>query len=271
MRNRRGGLAWFAQATLVLFLVSFGAISTARAREALKEKIEQSYPVPLDGQISITNIDGSIRIYGSTLPEVNVQAIKKAYTQERLQELAVVVQQTAGGVEITTNFPPRRGFWGFSDQSGTVDYVLVVPQKIDLTKVSLINGEILLEGVRGRAQAKLVNGRITAHNSLADLDLTVSNGGIDAFFDWWEKKAFQLSCFTQNGNIFALLPAEASLKADAETLNGNIANGFKLPKPPSDAAGAKWSTTIGTESNPEVTFHLRSTNGSIKLEKAKTD
>ena len=55
---------------------------------------------------SIRNRDGSIRIYGWGEPEIKVQAIKKAYSTDRLNKIAVDISVQPDSVSIETNFPP---------------------------------------------------------------------------------------------------------------------------------------------------------------------
>src|SRR6266404_8550452 len=62
-------------ATAVLLL--FGP--TASAVDVLEEIVEQKYTLDPNATLSISNTDGSIRIYGHAAAEISIQAIKKAY------------------------------------------------------------------------------------------------------------------------------------------------------------------------------------------------
>src|SRR5882757_9315300 len=102
------------------------AATTAFAIEPLEEIVEQKYDVEANATLSVANTDGSIRIYGTETPQISIQAIKKAYAPERLEKIVVEMKATRNGVAITTSFPPRKN--ALSDRSGTVDYIIVVPQ-----------------------------------------------------------------------------------------------------------------------------------------------
>src|SRR6202022_1035019 len=98
------------------------------------------------------------------------------------------INGTAGpnSVSIETKFPPKKA-WGFSDRSGTVDYVLVVPQTAQISRLELENGEVLIEGMRGgKKNARLGSGRLFAHNSFANLDLAATTGNVALVYEWWE-------------------------------------------------------------------------------------
>src|SRR3954471_11955937 len=153
----------------VLYVLCVLCVRTVCAVEPLEESIEQQYEVAADVTLSVQNTDGSIRVYGADQPVISIQAIKKAYNTERLAGIVVDVKATPNSVAISTNFPPRKGV--LSDRSGTVDYIIVVPKTAKVTQLELVNGEILVEGLRhgGSARAHLVNGWIGGHNCFADL------------------------------------------------------------------------------------------------------
>src|SRR6476469_1446264 len=155
-----------------LVLWALGARS-ACAVELLEEIIDQKFDVDPNVTLSVQNIDGSIRVYAAEEPVVTVQAIKKAYDAERLKGILVDTKATPTGIVITTSFPPRKN--ALSDRSGTVDYIIVVPQTAKITQLDLTNGEVLVEGLRngGSAKAHLVNGWMIGYNCFGDLDLAV--------------------------------------------------------------------------------------------------
>src|SRR6185437_14050098 len=104
----------------------------------------------------------------------------------------VDVKATQNSVTITTTFPPRKN--ALSDRSGTVDYIIIVPQTARIADLRLTNGELLVEGLRGggSATAHLVNGWLAGHNCFGDLNLTVETGRLDVAFDWWENHKFSI-------------------------------------------------------------------------------
>jgi len=56
----------------------------------LEEIFEQSYPIEPTANVAIRNGDGAIFVYGSPANEIRVQAIKKAYTYERLKQIVPI-------------------------------------------------------------------------------------------------------------------------------------------------------------------------------------
>ena len=91
---------------LVLCLMPF--VSCLGAVEVVEEIVEQKYPCDPDATLSIHNTDGTIRVYGGDGSEISIQAIKKAYTSERLKSIVVDVKATRKSVAIETIFPPKK-------------------------------------------------------------------------------------------------------------------------------------------------------------------
>ena len=249
-----------------LALVFSFVVSRAFAVEALEEVVEQKYSVDADATLSVQNIDGSIRVYAADKPEIRIQAIKKAYDRERLEAIRVDLKATQNSVTITTTFPPRKN--ALSDRSGTVDYIIVVPQKVRVTDLSLTNGELLIEGLRpgGSAKARLVNGWLAGHNCFGDLDLAVETGRLDVAYDWWENHEFSIKAFSTRGNVRAIFPGDISINLSATATEGRIANGF-APKKANSAGEVIHSVAEVIGSDAEAVVSLEARRGNIRIDK----
>lgn len=196
----------------------------------LEEVSDRRYPVDsTTPAISVTNRDGSISIYGAggNVREIRVETLKKAYTPERLKAISTRVTAQENSISIETIYPPNPG-GRFSDRSGTVDYVIVVPQGATISKAELANGEVLIEEVRSKeAHAQLGNGRLFIHNCFGNLDARVKTGNFALVYEWWEKSDFSIRVAVEDGNAFAYLPEEATFHLVANTVTGKIANDFE--------------------------------------------
>ena len=156
----------------------------------LEEVSEKVYTVEPSANISIHNQDGAILVYGSDVNEVRVRSLKKAYSHERLNQIAIDVSTKPGAVSVTAKVPPQPK-WAFSDHSGTVDCTIVVPATASISALDLNAGEVLLDQMRGReVHARLNDGRIFARNCFTNLDLTVNRGTLTLSYDWWEQEKF---------------------------------------------------------------------------------
>ena len=261
VQPRSSAIATALLSAIILLLLE----QSASAVEVLEDIVDQKFEVDADVTLSVQNIDGSIRVYGAEQSVVTVEAIKKAYDAERLRGILIDTKATPKSVVITTTFPPRTG--PLSDRSGTVDYIIVVPQTAKIAQLELVNGEILLEGLRngGSGKAHLVNGWIGGHNCFGDLDLAVETGRLDLAYDWWETQEFAIKASSTRGNIRAFFPSDASLNLSAVAPEGRIANGFASTKTTPPGVVHSIAEVIGPEA--EAVVSLKAGRGNIRIEK----
>jgi hypothetical protein len=251
------------QRVVVVLLTLVAAIPPVRAADILEEIVEQKYSIDANARFTLKNQDGSIRIYGANTTEMKLQAIKKAYTKDRLGKMEVKVSVRPGEVAINTTYPPKSK-WGISDRSGTVDYVIILPWFCDVQEVELGNGEILIEGMRGNeVHAQLGSGRLFGHNCFTDLQLSIGSGGVDIGYDWWEAHGIALDSTIRQGSTHLFLPGEAQFRLHAETAKGQIVDEYSGRENRVPEAQARLDLAVGTGSNAEI--KLRAIDGSIKI------
>lgn len=249
---------------LLVFLLLFS--QRAFGIEPVEEIVEQKYPVDPDATLSLQNVDGSIRVYAGDVAEISIEAIKRAYTTDRLKQIVVSVKATRTSLVIETIFPPKKNGLSLSDRSGTVEYNLIVPRATRITHLDLVNGEVLVESLRGgSAAAHVVNGWVAAHNCFGDLNLRIETGRLDVAYDWWENTKASVKLSSEHGNIRAVIPSDASASITARTSTGKIAN--TLDAKQQDASEPIRSLEFATEPNPEGLFQINSTSGNIRIEK----
>jgi DUF4097 and DUF4098 domain-containing protein YvlB len=233
--------------------------------QTLEEMFDQTYSIEPTGTINVANRDGSIRIYGAGggNHEVRVEAVKKAYSAERLKAISVRVSAQPNSISIATIYPPDSGS-AFSDRSGTVDYVIVVPQTIRISKLELTNGEVQVEELRSEeTRVQLGNGRLFAHNCFGNLDISVKTGNLAIVYEWWEEREFSIRCTIQEGNAFAYIPSDAAFHLIAQTATGKIANDFAEQQDRHLEPVSKIDMSVGDES--KTTFQFETRDGNIKI------
>ena len=229
----------------------------------LEQTFEKTIQVEPNVRFSLKNTDGSIRLYGAGTREMKIQAIKKAYGRDRLEKISINVTSQPGSVSIDTIYPPKPKL-GLADRSGTVDYVIILPEGSTVSRLELATGEVLVEGMRGsKVAASLLNGRMFNHNCFGEHQLLVANGGLDIVFDWWEGQKFSVDARIVNGNLRALIPSEAAFHLDAAAENGEVACDFREREERRHDLVKKLYTTIGGGGRADFRFHT--TNGSIRV------
>src|SRR5207245_8429231 len=136
--------------TALVVMSLFGGLLFAKegsAGEVLEDVVERRFPLDRSGTFSLRAIDGTVEIFGTNSREVKIVAIKKAFSPERLNAIAIRVdaRQDAVNIETTPPPPPRHPF---SDRSGTVEYTINVPQTARIARVALPHGELRIDGMR---------------------------------------------------------------------------------------------------------------------------
>lgn len=234
----------------------------------LEEVFEKVYAVEPDTSISIHNRDGAVLVYGGAPNEIRVQSIKKAYSSERLNRIAIDVSTKPRVVSVTTKFPTHPK-WGFWDRSGAVDYTIVVPKTASISVLELNAGEILLDSMRGQeARVRLNDGRIFARNCFTNLDLATMRGTLTLTYDWWEQEKFSAQVHVGQGNAWVFLPTESAFHLLARAANGRIANDFnRVPLTQNSSAGGMKVDQIVNGGGSAV-LNIRVDNGGIKVGEA---
>jgi len=243
-------------------------VSTAPAQESkgnqLREEFHQTYPLAANGTFELDNVNGDVRVSVWDRNEVKVDAAKFAQSKERLDEAQIVVDATSNAVRVKTKYPERSG-WRRArhDSAAKVDYSITLPRNLKLTDVSLVNGELTMEGVGNEVRADCVNGRLSARGLAGRSKLSTVNGSLDVSFDRVQNDLIDLE--SVNGRIELTLPSDVEATLRATTLNGAISNDWKLPIQKGRYVGRKLEGKLG---NGGATIRMETVNGRIMVRHA---
>ncbi len=245
----------------LLLLILAAPFSALGAAVPLLQRTEEFFPLPLDGSIQLENSGGSFHIFGWYEPRVRLVAIRKAYTAARLAQIRVEKVLQPNALTVRTAIPEVSGL--FADRSGTVEYVLNVPEQSHL-RVQLGTGEISLQGLRGgTAEIELTNGRVVALDCFASVKAHSVNGVLEVFYEWWENLPASFDFSLRHGRIGARLPFNAQFKVEAKAANGSIGNGFNFE---AHDAGAGQTLRAATSPQAPVTLHFWTGGGNISID-----
>lgn len=244
-------------------------LSEPQARgDELTEEFHQSYPLSANGRVSIQNINGDVQISVWDRNEVKVDAVKRAYQRERLDQAKIVVTNTADSVSIKTEYPDRNQT--FTDEApkrynnpATVDYTLTIPRKARLDSAELVNGSLEIEGVEGDVRAASVNGQLKARGLGGEVKLSTVNGGVEATITRLDDSK-PVTLNSVNGGIVLIIPSNAGAQIKASTVHGGITNDFGLTVDDGQYVGHELSGQIGS-GGPRI--RLNNVNGSIALKR----
>jgi len=221
---RRSPILWASVAALLFTVQAYAGDHSGD----LTAEFHQTYPLAVDGRVSLSNINGPAHIVGWDRNEVKVDAIKYAHRQERLDEAKIIVDASSSRVSIRTEYPQRDHDWNRDrdDNPASVEYTITVPRGARLEKIELINGGLDIKGVTGEIEASCINGQLVASELGGRVELSTINGPLKAQLDRVGSSPMQLSSI--NGSVSLTLPSDAQAELEASTVHGGISNDFGL-------------------------------------------
>ena len=246
--------------------VPFGAEALGgESGEQVTEEFHQTYPLSATGRVSLANINGGVKIKVWDRAAVQVDAIKKAYRRERLEEAKIEVTATEENIRIKTDYPDENQTFRSDqrryDNPATVEYSLTVPRKAILESIELINGPVDIDGVEGNVKASSINGAVTANGLMGEARLSTINGPLQAVFTQLdESKAISLG--SVNGSVTIVIPSDANASVRASTVHGMISNDFGIQVKHGEYVGHNLDGQIGS-GGPKV--KLTNVNGGIRI------
>jgi DUF4097 and DUF4098 domain-containing protein YvlB len=270
---------------LTLSILSLIPVAAVQA-ETLTETFAKTYPLAMNGSLSLKNVNGGVTFEAWDRAEVQVHAEKKVKTDSAedarkiLGQIRVDVQAAATAVRIETRMPRKEGgFWEMlsgDDVSMSVTYRVKVPRGA-IVEADNVNGGIRLTGTKGTGRLETVNGGIEVEGTSGALALTSTNGGIKIVRAQGAVKAEttngsiqaeltriaadrDLGFSSTNGGITVRLPSDARLSVDAAATHGRVESAFGL-----EAEGTHRNHLTGDINGGGGTLRIRTTNGSVRI------
>lgn len=246
-----------------LFLASVISLSTVTSVYAdVEETIEKSFDVNEQATLRLSNINGAVDIQGWDRNEIKVTAFIKAKTQEARDRINIDFSHSSNGVSVETEHE-KQSSWN-NNQSGKVDYTVMVPFGASLTDIELVNGSLVIDKVQGEIKADTVNGSINIQGLADDIELNSVNGSIKATYNTIDNDINNIELATVNGSIKLFMPDNLNATIDAETMHGSIKTAYGLSSDKKMFSGRSLSGTVGSG---DIRINLESVNGSIKVMK----
>ncbi len=253
---------------LGILLGTAGAVllaGRAWAGEPLTQEFHQTYPLGADGRVSLENINGAVHITGCDRNEVQVDAVKRARRQERLDEAKIVVEANSNSISIHTEYPGHDHTFNWNDENNpaSVEYTLHVPKRAQLEKVELVNGSLDIQDVAGDVHASSVNGRVLAKDLAGRTEISTVNGRTEAEFRQLPKSRIEAS--SVNGSVKVTIPSDANADIHASTVSGGIETDFGFNVRKESWVGHNLDGRLGKGG---TTIDLSDVNGRIELRRA---
>lgn len=226
------------------------------------EEQHGTYTLTEKGRIDLDNVNGQVRIVAWEGNAVQLDAVKRASSQEYLKEVEVRIEASEDELKVRTIQPSTKGFWGIFNRGGSaqVDYTLQVPAHIRLDSISTVNGSVRIENMGADVKASTVNGSLHVTAAGGSVRLSTVNGSVNAAVDPEEGKSIYMK--TVNGSLSLALPPDISADLAANTVNGKINCDFAAPLNDKSVVGHELETRLGDGAVP---IRLETVNGKISI------
>jgi len=247
-----------------ILLISSIALGSDQGK--LTEEFHKTYPLSAQGRIEVENLNGPVYISSWDRDEVKVDAVKSAWTKERLDEARIEIRSGQDDLSIRTEYPDHDQTFNSDDRHNnpaSVEYTLTVPRQARLDEIKVVNGRLDVQDVAGEVRASCVNGRIQARNLQGPAELDTVNGELDASVSQLTSSRLKLS--SVNGALRVTLPSDAKADIQASTVSGNISDDFGLPVKRHHFVGQSLHGELGG-GGAEV--KLSNVNGTIEIRHA---
>lgn len=227
------------------------------------EKFEQSYPISRTGNVSVSNINGSITVEAWDRDEVRLEATKIADSKETLADVDIRIESTADSFSVEADY---RGRWNDKRNEGRprrleVEFRLSVPRTAVLNEVETVNGSVTVSNFTNVTKISAVNGNVMASNLRGTANLSTVNGQVNADFDRVDGSS-KINLGTVNGTVSLIIPSDVNATIKADSLNGNITNDFGLPVRKGQYVGRDLYGRVGSG---EAQIKLSSVNGRLSI------
>lgn len=251
------------QLVKILAIIFSLAVVSAPAFADYEEEFHQTYPLQEGGVVNLKNINGDVVIRTWDRNEVKVDAVKRADTQQELQEAEIIIRDTPQRIDIKTDYDDDHNrHHRHNHDVASVEYTLTVPRQVILNEIELVNGDLTVEGVQGEVHLASVNGEVEARGLTNEAHLSTVNGTVRAEF---AKLGQSVSLKSVNGTVNVAIPPDSDATIDAETLHGSISNDFGLNTDKHKWIGSSLNGKLGSGSQR---IDINTVNGSIRIRKS---
>ncbi|HNX98659.1 MAG TPA: hypothetical protein PKK12_13365 [Candidatus Aminicenantes bacterium] len=236
---------WFAFLGVVLTASLFSA--------EYREKIDRSFPLPVQGSFALEGINGPVSVTTSDTPLVRIFAIKTSDYPGDLALADVVIEATPARVAVQTRYRKE-------NIRVRVEYRIVLPAGLARTQITLVNGTLDLGGAYGDTELKTVNGDIHGGFTFSRGSWQTVNGKVA-----WTGKAplaGPLAVVTVNGAVSLGIHLKSDFTLKGETIHGSIESAFPV-RIEREFVGRRFSGKVGAGTHM---VEVRTVNGAIQVD-----
>jgi hypothetical protein len=226
-------------------------------RDMPSETTTDYYELLDGGELTIESMDGDVTIEGWDRNDVKLVLEKFINTPDSARFgiygkrdfiPEVDVEETEGALRIRTR--------SRESDMGYVNFVLKVPHSINLKRIIVREGNIMVSGIYGQSVLEAIKGDITVENYSGSLKTFVEDGSIEAeLLDLHDNDDVRLTA--NRGDVTIRLSSELNAFFEASVSGGEIISDFEMKD---DNASDRVSFQVGEEG---ANIRLSTLDGSI--------
>ncbi len=227
-------------------------------------ELHRLIPFEPRGSLAVQALDGDIEVRGWDRNEVEITAESERGYRFRAWGWAggqpvFDVEEKEGSLEIRTRWE------GDERDPYPVHFYLNVPRSIELREVSTQRGRILIADCFGKIKVSLLDGDLIVENFSGSLDARVTRGDVEAeVLDL--RKEDEIKILSGTGDITLLLESEASARIEADATEGIDSEWPAAPGAKAEGPGRKATLNLGRS---EASVVLKTARGRIALRKTE--
>lgn len=240
--------------TLGAVLVSMAFSTTTSIAKSEREVITESYDVGKNPGLSLSNLNGAVRITGWDRNTIEVEATKTTSgPRERLDGATVKADLKDDHLRIAVEYEDDDGW---QDDGVEVEFEIRVPRGTRIESVELVNGNLDVTNVNGDVEASSVNGDVTGTHLTGAVELSTVNGDV-SLSSFVGDDSIELK--SVNGTVSIVLPRGLNAKISASTMHGEVHGdlGHGITH-----AGSSMDAVLGSGG---VRIQLGTVNGDIRI------
>jgi Putative adhesin len=219
--------------------------------------VDETRPLAANGELSLENTNGSVRLVGWDEAKVRIEAVKRARSERALEELKVEIEGEGERLSVRTVYPRPRSWMG---GAGSVEYRVSVPRGARV-RVSTVNGRMEVSGVLGSVRATTVNGSVDLTGVGGRVEASAVNGGVEVDVARVDPSG-RSAVSSTNGSVRLTLPRDVAADVEARTVNGSVHCDFDL----ADARQSRREVE-GRIGSGGARFEIGTVNGSARIER----
>ena len=225
--------------TAALLAVVAAVPAAARAQDDTRsEPFSWRGPAAAGSWLTLRNVNGSVRIEGTSGGQVEVQATKRWRRGDPRSVQVRVTRYGAANADVLVCAVwegaecDERGYRSRDDRGRrerdhdvSVDFVVRLPRGVHVSS-STVNGSLRVADVSGEVRATTVNGGIEARSTGGPVSATTVNGDVDARMTTLGDRDVRFT--TVNGSVTVSLPERLDADIEMTTVNGSLHADYPL-------------------------------------------